>query len=139
VISLLANLHTYNDLGLLALRIGLAAVFLTHGTRKWPMWKTQPTEQLPLSMLKILRALSIAEPVGAIATLLGLLTPLPALGFAFVMVNAIILKKRKMKQPFVNPDMSPGWEFEFIILTAAIALFFLGAGAFSLDRLLFGV
>ena len=103
------------------------------------MWKTQPTEQLPLSMLKILRALSVAEPVGAIAALLGLLTPLAALGFAFVMVNAIILKKKKMKQPFVNPDMSPGWEFEFIILAAAIALFFLGAGAFSLDRLIFGV
>ncbi len=90
-------------------------------------------------MLKILRTLSIAEPLGAIATLLGLLTPLPALGFAFVMVNAISLKMRKMKQPFVNPDMSPGWEFEFIILTAAVALFFLGAGAFSLDHLLFKV
>lgn len=103
------------------------------------MWKTQPSEQMPLSMLKILRALSVAEPIGAIATLLGLLTPLPALGFIFVMVNAITLKRRKMKQPFVNPDMSPGWEFEFIILAAAIALFFLGAGAFSLDRVIFGV
>lgn len=103
------------------------------------MWKVQPSEQMPLSMLRIVRALSVAEPVGAIATLLGLLTPLPALGFSFVMVNAIMLKRKKMKQPFINPDMSSGWEFEFIILAAAIALFFFGAGAYSLDRLLFGV
>ena len=136
--NFLVILHSYSDWGLLALRVGLAAIFWAHGTRKRPMWKMQPSEQLPSGMLKILRLLSIAEPLGAVAALLGLLTQVAALGFAFVMVNAIMLKIRKMKQPFVNPDMSPGWEFEFIILAAAIALLFLGAGRFSFDRVIFG-
>ncbi len=32
-----------------------------------------------------------------------------------------------------------GWELDFSLLTAALALVFLGAGAISLDGLLFGL
>lgn len=132
-------LHLYNDWGLLALRIGLAAIFFTHGRRKSGMWKMQPSEQMSAGMLSILRFLSIAEPLGAIAALIGFLTQAAALGFACVMASAIFLKITKWKQLFINPDMSPGWEFDFIILTAALALFFLGAGALSLDRIILGL
>jgi len=32
-----------------------------------------------------------------------------------------------------------GWELDFVLLTAALTLVVLGAGAISLDRLLFGL
>lgn len=137
--NLFSLLHAYSDWGLIALRMGLAAIFFTHGTRKLGMWKMRPSEQMPSTMLYILRFLSIAEPLGAIAAVTGFLTQAAALGFASVMLNAINLKITKWKQPFINPDMSPGWEFDFILLCAALALATLGAGAFSLDHMILGL
>lgn len=137
--NILALLHLYNDWGLLILRIGLAAIFFIHGRKKQVMWKMQSSPQMSPTMLSLMRFLSIAEPLGALAAITGLLTQLAALGFACVMVSAIFLKITKWNQPFINKDMSPGWEFDFIILTAALALFFLGAGAFSLDRMILGL
>jgi len=32
-----------------------------------------------------------------------------------------------------------GWEFEFVLLLVAIALFVMGGGKFALDRLVFGI
>jgi len=136
--NIFASIHAYGDFGLLILRFGLAAVFFVHGRRKQAMWKMQSSEQMSPTMLSIMRFLSVAEPLGAAAAILGLLTQLAALGFACVMISAIFLKITKWNQPFINKDVSPGWEFDFIILCSALALFFTGAGALSLDRMLLG-
>ncbi len=87
-------------------------------------------------MLSTLRLLSIVEPLGAVALLIGFLTQPAALGFAVIMVGAIQLKAGRMHKRFAGDG---GWEFDFIILAAGIALVFLGAGGISLDRLLFGL
>jgi uncharacterized membrane protein YphA (DoxX/SURF4 family) len=49
-----------------------------------------------------------------------------------VMVGAIRLKVMQMHKGFGGDG---GWEFEFVLLAGAIALVILGAGQFSLDRL----
>ncbi len=137
--NILASIHAYGDFGLLILRFGLAIIFYTHGSRKRVMWKMQSSPQMSPAMLSLMRFLSVAEPLGAAAALFGLLTQLAALGMACVMVSAIFLKITKWNQPFINLNMSPGWEFDFIVLAAAISLFFTGAGALSLDRLILGL
>ncbi|MDP3778416.1 MAG: DoxX family protein [bacterium] len=137
--NLLASIHSYGDFGLLILRFGLAVIFLVHGRRKQIMWKMQSSPQMSPTMLSLMRFLSIAEPLAAAAVIFGLLTQLAALGMACVMVSAIFLKITKWNVPFINKDMSPGWEFDFIILASALSLFFTGAGALSLDRLILGL
>lgn len=97
----------------------------------------QPSEQLPASMLQIGRILSITEPLGAIAMTFGFLTQIAAVGFSIIMVGAIA-SKRKTKTPFWAQDKT-GWELDFIILAANIALFFLGAGQISIDRAVFRI
>jgi uncharacterized membrane protein YphA (DoxX/SURF4 family) len=52
------------------------------------------------------------------------------------MLGAIRLKAGSMKRGF---SVDGGWELDLVLLTAALALVFLGGGAFSLDRLLFGL
>jgi len=59
-----------------------------------------------------------------------------AVGFAVIMVGAIRLKAVQMHRGFA---VDGGWELDLVLLTAALALVFLGAGAISLDRLLFGL
>jgi len=131
-----AGLHQYGDWALLALRIGVGSIFLVHGIQKWKMWSMQPSPQLPAGLLRIVRLLAIAEPLGGVATLAGFLTQPAAFGFVLIMLGATRLKALQMKKGFSGDG---GWEFEYLLLLAAAALFLLGAGAFSLDRLWFGL
>jgi putative oxidoreductase len=133
-----ASLHAYSDWGLFVLRLVIGATFLAHGRAKWARWKQKPSDKLPASMLNILRLLSICEPLGGAALILGFLTQLASLGLVIIMLGAMNLKINKMKTPFMVMEKA-GWEFELLILGGALALFFTGAGAFALDRLWFGL
>lgn len=132
----LAHLHQLSDWGLVVLRLGVGVTFLAHGRQKWGMWKMQPSAQMPAGMLSALRFLSIVEPLGAVALFAGFLTQLAGAGFALVMLGAINLKARQMHKGFLGDG---GWELDFLLLTEAVALFFLGAGRLALDRLVFGI
>jgi putative oxidoreductase len=132
----LANLHHLSDWGLLALRAGVGMSFWAHGTAKRAMWKMAPSPQMPAGLLSTLRVLSIVEPLGAIAAFAGFLMQPAAVGFVIIMLGAIRLKAVQMRRGF---SADGGWELDFLLLTAAVALFFLGAGAISIDRLLFGL
>ena len=130
------HLHQFSDWALVALRIGVGTSFLVHGLMKRPMWKMAPSAQMPASFLAQLRLLSIVEPLGALALLVGFLTQPAAAGFVIIMLGAIRLKAGKMQRKF---SVDGGWELDFVLLSAALALIFLGAGAVSLDRVLLGL
>ena len=50
------------------------------------IWGVQPSGHLPASMLMTLKVLSIAEPLGGVAMILGLWTLPAGIGMAVVMV-----------------------------------------------------
>jgi putative oxidoreductase len=131
-----APLHTLTDWGLLVLRVGLGVTFLVHGIQKRAMWKMQPSAQMPAGLLSILRLLSIAEPLGGVAAITGFLTQLAAAGFVIIMLGAINLKARQLHKGFTGDG---GWELDYLLLSAAVALLILGAGRISLDRVLLGL
>jgi putative oxidoreductase len=126
------------DFALLALRIGLGTIFLVHGTQKRKLWKMQPSQGMPAGFLRTLRLLSIAEPAGGLAVLVGFLTRPAALGLALVMLGAIRFLVVKARRAFTG-EAAAGWEFEFLLLLVAIALFLTGGGRFALDRVVFGI
>ncbi|HEX9664433.1 MAG TPA: DoxX family protein [Patescibacteria group bacterium] len=132
------GLNQSGDWGLLALRLAVGAIFLAHGLSKRKMWKMRPSEQMPAGMLNQMKLLSIIEPLGGLAVLLGLFTQLGALALGIVMLGAIYMKKIKWQVPFTASDKM-GWEFDLILLTACLLLLLMGAGGISLDSLLFGV
>ena len=127
-----------NDVALLLLRIGLASIFLTHGTHKQRLWKMQPSAQMPAGMLRTLRFLSIAEPAGGLGVLVGFLTRYAAIGLALVMLGALRFLITKVHRKFTGENVA-GWEFEYLVLLVAIALAILGAGRYALDRVVFGI
>ncbi|MFI5400254.1 MAG: DoxX family protein [SAR324 cluster bacterium] len=137
--SFFASLHAGQDWGLLVLRLIVGVTFLAHGRYKWGMWKQKPSEKLPASMLNIVRLLSICEPLGGAALILGFLTQLAAFGLAIIMLGAINLKIRTMKAPYMVTEEKVGWEFELLILGGAVALIFTGGGAIALDHVWFGL
>jgi putative oxidoreductase len=134
----LARLHQLSDVALLLLRIGIGTVFLVHGTAKRRLWKMQPSAQMPLGFLRTLRLLSIAEPAGGLAVLVGFLTQPAALGLALVMLGALRFLITKAHRKFTT-EAGAGWEFELILLLGALVLLATGGGRFAIDRVLFGI
>jgi putative oxidoreductase len=129
------------DWGLLILRLALGAIFIVHG---WP--KINPnspmkgltgfggflkSQGVPLPSLLAL-VVALLETVGAVLLILGIFTRIIALGLAIDMLVAIRLVKFGMqKAGFMDPQKG-GWEFEFALMAAALALFFTGPGAIAL-------
>lgn len=131
-----ASLGQHTDVGLLALRIALGATFIVHGLKKVGMWKMSSSEQMSKGMLTLMRILSIAETTGGIALIIGLFTQLAAIGLAVIMIGALYFKISIWSKKFSEDG---GWEIDTLILGATLLLFFAGAGAIGLDRVLFGL
>lgn len=131
------SLHQFSDFALLVLRIALGTIFLLHGLPKRGLWSAKPSPQMPAGMLRNLRILSVAEPAGGLAVLVGFLTQLAALGLVIVMLGAIQFLTTKVHRKF-KEENSPGWEFEFMLLVVALALAIMGGGKYALDRVIFG-
>ena len=121
------------SLGLAALRIAVAAVFINHGRQKLFVYGfagvtgafTQMGVPLPGFTGPFI---GVLEFFGGIALLLGFLTRPIALLFVFDMLGAILLVQ--LKNGFSR------YELEFLLLGSSLALFLTGAGSFSVDSLL---
>jgi len=79
--------------------------------------------------------LGTTEFVGGLALLAGFASRIAA-GFLIIsMVVATLLKIFKWKVPFSKGNEA-GWEWDFILLGALIALFLLGSGNYSVDQMM---
>lgn len=129
----LAFLHQYSDWGILALRITIAAVFIIHGPPK--LMNPQMGTGMGFSTGFFL-LLGLGETAGSISVFFGFLTQIGAAILAIVMLGALYYKTTIWNVPFTSMEKT-GWEFDFVLLAAAIALILGGAGGISLDRMMF--
>lgn len=106
-------------LGMLALRLSLAAIFIVHALPKLQKPDGMATA-MKWSKAQV-QALGIAELLGGIAVGTGIAMSLGALVLAAIMVGAIYYKTQVWKTPFTAMDKM-GWEFDLILLAAALAV-----------------
>ena len=116
------------DLGLLLIRLGLAAVFIYHGWGKLSSMENTikffAMKGLP-SFLAYLVA--VGEFLGGLSMLFGVFARWAGYGLAIIMLGAIIKIKLMAGVPFSN-----GWEFDLVLLCMALAVSFAGTGRYSL-------
>ena len=127
-------MQTYTNLqntSLLILRIVTAAIFYVAGYNKFPFWSSAP-EGMSAFLLLTTKILSIAEPLGATALLLGFLTRWAAVGLIIVMIGAIYILQFVYGIGFVMPT-SAGWNFPLAVLAGCLILAAFGAGKWSID------
>lgn len=118
------------DFGLLLLRVGLFAIFFTHSLPKIRK-AAEMAEGLGTSKLIVL-ILGLAEMVTSILMLIGFSTSIAALIIAVVMLGAIFMKIFKWKTGFKESN-KVGWEFDFVLLLIATAIFLMGPGAVAIQ------
>lgn len=116
---------------LLILRIITAAIFYVAAYFKFPFWSHAP-EGTSAFMLFTTRLLSIAEPLGATAILIGLLTRWAATGFIIILIGAIYVSQFLYGIGFVTPT-APGWNMPLAVLGGCVILVAFGPGSWSID------
>ena len=119
---------------LLVLRVAVGGIFVAHGYQK--VFKMGPAQfggwlkslAIPFPTLSGY-IVSYTELIGGIALMLGIFTPLAATLIAATMVVAIVKVNG-------SKGLVGGYEFELMLLAAAIAVALAGPGAISIDRLI---
>ncbi|PIR56734.1 MAG: hypothetical protein COU72_04660 [Parcubacteria group bacterium CG10_big_fil_rev_8_21_14_0_10_41_35] len=120
------QLLQYNDIGLLLLRIAIAIIFLYHSLPKLSKSKAMSAMMgMPAGMIFML---GMIEAVASLGLVFGVYTQLSALILAIVMVGAIGMKMMKLGVPFAAMDKI-GWEFDFILFFASVAILLGGGGS----------
>lgn len=124
------------DIALLIMRLVVGYAFILHGWGKiqHPMTWMGPDAVYP-GAIQALAAIS--EFAGGILLILGLLTRIAAFGIICTMVVAIYTHAIVMHDPFVNPK-GGSFELASVYLAIALLLITIGAGRYSVDRLLSG-
>lgn len=120
----------------LALRLALAAIFFVHGPPKMKM-NHQLAPKMGMTP-EAVWSVGVAETVVAVSMLIGLLTQISAIAIVGLMLGAIYCKMMKWHVPFTAMDKT-GWEFDLVILCAALVLITNGAGSISVDWSIFGI
>ncbi len=121
---------------MLFLRFALAAIFYVHST---PKLKNPGAMAGGMGMSSnMVWIVGLVETVAAASVLLGLLTQLGALAMVALMLGAIYYKTQKWSVPFSKMG-TMGWEFDLIILAAALLLASTGPGYLSVDWKLLGI
>ena len=128
-------------IGLLILRGVVGALFVGHGVQKLFGWLGGHGIEGTAGFMDSLRyrngrvaavLAGLAEALGGLALVLGLLTPLAAAAIIGVMVNAVATVH--LRNGLWNAN--GGMELPLVYAAAATALAFAGPGSFSLDAAL---
>jgi putative oxidoreductase len=120
------------EAALLVLRVIVAAIFLYAGYAKVGFWSAPP-EGMSAGMLNLVKFLSIVEPLGAVALVVGLLARWAAVGLAVIMVGAVFFLRFTMQTGLFTGPQGPGLDYNLLILGGYMALMAFGAGRWSVD------
>ena len=138
--------HTPHDHTLTLLRLVLGIVFFAHGAQKMLGWfggngfsRTMSFFTNGMGIPAPFAALAImAEFLGAMGLIFGILTRIAAFGITAVMMVAILLvhAPNGLFMNWTGGQHGEGFEFHLLAIAIGITLIARGAGAWSLDRLL---
>ena len=120
--------------GLLLVRLVMGTAFMLHGWPKIQHPLSWMGEKSPVpGFFQMLAAVS--EFGGGIALILGLLTPLAALGIAATMLAALGIVHLPQGDPFVGKPGQASYELALGYLANALLFILVGPGSLSLDAL----
>lgn len=137
-----STLSPLADVGFLILRIVVGVIFMYHGYPKLPLPNSPMggpkgfggfLGQMGIPFPGLMAwVVALVEFVGGFLLILGFATRLIGLLLAINMVVAIWKAKIGVMKVGFMAQQATGWEFDFALLGASLALFFAGPGQFAL-------
>ncbi|HLE40165.1 MAG TPA: DoxX family protein [Nitrospirota bacterium] len=139
---------TENDMALFILRLLLGLVFFPHGMQKLLGWFGGPgfggtmhmfTTGMGIPALFAFLAI-MAEGLGCLGLLSGLLTRVAAFGITVNMVVAVYMVHwhNGFFMNWMGNQKGEGFEYHLLVIAIGIALMIKGGGRWSLDRVISG-
>jgi putative oxidoreductase len=125
---------TSQDLSLLILRLIVGGVFIYAGFAKWFIWST-PMEGMSDTMILLTKFLSIVEPIGGAALILGFLTRWAGAGLAIIMLGSFYFVYQ-MGSSFFTGMQGIGMDYNVLLFAGSLILVTFAAGKWSVDRLM---
>lgn len=119
---------------LVAMRIVLAGIFIYAGYGKWFFWSAAPAG-MPAAFVVLMKFLSIAEPLGAVALLAGFLTRSAAWCLAIIMFGSLFVVRLMMHTSLFTSQQGTGMDYNFTILAGCLILAAFGAGNWAIDAM----
>ncbi|HLC02577.1 MAG TPA: DoxX family protein [Anaerolineales bacterium] len=123
-----------NDLATLILRIAVGIILFAHGLHKFQKWEElnriwRYDYGLPPGSVGLA---GVVQIVGGVTITLGVLSPYVAPIQVFVMLVATWVAIWKHREPFRSTPHGKGWDVNFLLIVALLALILLGDGEWSL-------
>jgi uncharacterized membrane protein YphA (DoxX/SURF4 family) len=128
------------DLAALVLRLGLAAIFVVHGifklVQEFPL-----NEDLPMPVQTFV---GCVELIAGLMLAAGLFSRIAAVALAIeqIVIIGMVTHKFAWAGPKFTPEGADftrvGPEYNLALIALAVAVFFLGSGAVSLDSVIMG-
>ena len=115
------------DLAIFALRLALGIVFLAHGPTK-TIGSAEKAKGIGMSA-SMFWLVGMMETLGALSMVLGIRPDIGAILIIAVMLGAIYFKTQKWGKKFTGDG---GWELDFILIAAALAVLLTGPTGFSI-------
>jgi putative oxidoreductase len=139
-------INTDNDLATTVIRIMLGIVFFPHGMQKLLGWFGGYgftgsmgffTDTLHIPVIFAFLAI-MAEGLGSLGLITGLLTRVAAFGIGVNMVVAVYMLhwQHGFFMNWFGQQKGEGFEFHLLVIAMAVALIIKGGGALSVDRAL---
>jgi putative oxidoreductase len=138
--------NTDNDIATLVIRVLLGVVFFPHGMQKLLGWYGGYgftgsmgffTDTLHIPAIFAFLAI-MAEGLGSLGLITGLLTRVAAFGIGVNMVVAVYMLhwQHGFFMNWFGNQKGEGFEFHLLVIAIAVALIIKGGGALSVDRAL---
>jgi putative oxidoreductase len=138
--------NTDNDIATLVIRVMLGVVFFPHGMQKLLGWYGGYgftgsmgffTDTLHIPAIFAFLAI-MAEGLGSLGLITGLLTRVAAFGIGVNMVVAVYMLhwQHGFFMNWFGQQKGEGFEFHLLVIAMAVALIIKGGGALSVDRVL---
>ena len=120
----------------LLLRVVVGVTLVMHGYPKMknPQATLKWTGSLGVPAAATIAAIAL-EFFGGIALILGFMVPIVAFFIGLEMIGNIVLKRTKMKAPYLIGQNAAAYEPDVTYLLLVITMIVLGSGAFSLGAL----
>jgi putative oxidoreductase len=119
------------NIALFVTRIIVAVIFIYAAYAKLPLWQGVP-EGMSAGMVGLMKFLTIVEPLGALALIIGYLTRWASAGLAVIMLGAIYVMQFSLGVGFVT-QAGAGWNFPLVVLASCVVLMAFGAGHWSIE------